>query len=200
MLDLLVSGKTRLKLLTKFFLVPEVRGHLRGLADEFGESTNAIRLELNRFEQGGLLISGMEQNRKVFRANQDHPFFRDITAILRKYIGIDRLVDNVITRLGNVSAAYLVGDLAIGRDTDQIELVLVGEEINTEYLARLSAKAEKLIERKITCSIIPPGQAQQEIEERRDAWKIWDTPDSERNRTLSEVVVSLQSPDRFGSA
>jgi nucleoside-diphosphate-sugar epimerase len=64
LLDLIISGKTRLKLLLKFFLAPEISGHLRGLADEFGESTNAIRLELNRFEQGGLLLSCMEQNRK----------------------------------------------------------------------------------------------------------------------------------------
>ena len=173
MLDLLVSGKTRLKVLTKFFLAPEVHGHLRGLAEEFGESTNAIRLELNRFEQGGLLISGMEQNRKVFRANCSHPLFGDITSILRKHMGVDSLVEHLISRLGNVTSAYLLGNFAIGRDADHLDLVLVGEEINMEYLHRLAAKAEKLISRGIKCTILTRQEEERRIKGRRDVWKIW---------------------------
>ena len=173
MLDLLVSGKTRLKVLTKFFLAPEVYGHLRGLAEEFGESTNAIRLELNRFEQGGLLLSGKEQNRKVFRANHNHPLFGEITSILRKTMGVDSLVDNLISRLGNVTSAWLIGDFAVGRDTDHLDLALVGEEINLEYLARLTAKAEKLISRTINCTIITKEEEERQIKGRRDVWKIW---------------------------
>jgi DNA-binding GntR family transcriptional regulator len=57
MLDTLVTSKTRLKLILKFFLNPGSRAYLRGLAEEFGESSNAVRLELNRFEEAGLLES-----------------------------------------------------------------------------------------------------------------------------------------------
>ncbi|MFZ4522781.1 MAG: ArsR family transcriptional regulator [Bacteroidales bacterium] len=173
MLDLLVSGKTRLKVLTKFFLAPEIRGHLRGLAEEFGESTNSIRLELNRFEQGGLLISDKEQNRKVFRANRNHPLFGDITSILRKHVGVDSLVEQLINRLGNVTSAYLLGDLAVGRDADHIDLVLVGEEINSEYLQRLTVKAEKLISRRINCTILTKEEEEKQIKGRGDVWRIW---------------------------
>ena len=173
MLDLLVSGKTRLKVLTKFFLAPEVYGHLRGLAEEFGESTNAIRLELNRFEQGGLLISGMEQNRKVFRANRNHLLFSDITSILRKHMGVDSLVEQLISRLGNVTSAYLLGDLALGRDADHLDLVLVGEGINLDYLDRLTVKAEKLISRRIKCTVLNQNEEESQINGRRDVWKIW---------------------------
>ena len=173
MLDLLVSGKTRLKVLTKFFLAPEVHGHLRGLAEEFGESTNAIRLELNRFEQGGLLISDMEQNRKVFRANRSHPLFGDITSILRKHMGVDSLVEQLISRLGNVTSAYLLGNFAMGRDADHLDLVLVGEDINLDYLSRLTAKAEKLIRRSINCTILTSEEEKHQINGQKDVWKIW---------------------------
>jgi hypothetical protein len=159
--------------LTKFFLAPEVHGHLRGLAEEFGESTNSIRLELNRFEQGGLLISGKEQNRKVFRANRNHPLFGDITSILRKHMGVDSLVEQLISRLGNVSSAYLLGNFALGRDSDHLDLVLIGEEINVEYLDRLTAKAEKLINRKIHYTILTKDEEESRIKGRRDVWKIW---------------------------
>ena len=146
---------------------------MRGLADEFGESTNAIRLELNRFEQGGLLVSGMEQNRKVFRANHNHPLFGEITSILRKHMGVDSLVEQLISRLGNVTSAYLLGSFALGRDTDHVDLVLVGGEINTEYLHRLTAKVEKLIGRKINCTILTTEEETKQINGRRDVWKIW---------------------------
>jgi len=48
MLDTLVTSKTRLKLILKFFLNPCSSAYLRELAEEFGESSNAVRLELNR--------------------------------------------------------------------------------------------------------------------------------------------------------
>ena len=50
MLDSLITSKTRIKLLLKFFLNTSTHAYLRGLADEFGESTNALRLELNHLE------------------------------------------------------------------------------------------------------------------------------------------------------
>ena len=48
MLDTLITSKTRIKLLMKFFMNPRTRAYLRELASEFGESTNSIRVELNR--------------------------------------------------------------------------------------------------------------------------------------------------------
>ena len=55
MLETLVTSKTRAKLLLKFFLNPSTSAYLRGLADEFGESTNGVRVELNRLMEAGLL-------------------------------------------------------------------------------------------------------------------------------------------------
>jgi len=37
MLDSLITSKTRIKLLLKFFLNTSTHAYLRGLADEFGE-------------------------------------------------------------------------------------------------------------------------------------------------------------------
>ena len=51
MLDTLITSKTRIKLLLKFFLNAQTKSYLRSLEGEFGESTNAIRLELNKFEE-----------------------------------------------------------------------------------------------------------------------------------------------------
>ncbi|MDX9907200.1 MAG: ArsR family transcriptional regulator [Bacteroidales bacterium] len=158
MLDTLITSKTRLKLLLKFFLNSGARAHLRNLESEFGESTNAIRLELNKFEEAGLLKSEIKGNKKVFRANTGHPLFSDIHNILLKTIGFDQIIDRVVTKLGNVEKAYVTGDFARGIDAPIIDLLLVGDDINQEYLVRLATKTEDLIHRKIRYVIFSPAE------------------------------------------
>ena len=53
MLDALITSKTRVRLLVKFFLNPTMKSYLRELASEFEESTNSVRLELNRLKRSG---------------------------------------------------------------------------------------------------------------------------------------------------
>ena len=59
-----------------------------------GESTNAIRLELNKFEKAGLINSIPNGNKKIFSANTSHPLFREIHNILLKHIGIDQIIND----------------------------------------------------------------------------------------------------------
>ncbi len=154
MLDALITSKTRLKLLLKFFLNSNSSSYLRSLESEFGESSNAIRLELNRFEDAGLLKSDTRGNRKYFKADTTHPLFPDIHNILLKYIGFDKIVENVVSKLGDLKCVYVTGEFAQGSDNDVIELIFVCEELDREYLARLIAKAEKLVGRKISYIIL----------------------------------------------
>ncbi|MBW6460096.1 MAG: ArsR family transcriptional regulator [Bacteroidales bacterium] len=158
MLDTLITSKTRLKLILKFFLNSHSRAYLRNLESEFGESTNAIRLELNKLETAGLLKTELIGNKKVFRANTRHPLFSDIHNILLKTIGFDQIIERVVTRLGNVEQAYVTGDFARGIDNPIIDIVLVGREIDREYLMRLAAKTEVLIHRKIRFVIFTPEE------------------------------------------
>jgi hypothetical protein len=148
MLSTLISSKTRVKLLLKFFLNSNTRSYLRSLETEFGESTNAIRIEINRFEQAGMLSSEVIGNKKMFRANVTHPLFKEIHNILLKYVGLDRIVEDVIERLGEVRRVYVVGEFSKGLDSGLIDLVLVGN-IDTNYLVSLIEKTEKLVSRKI---------------------------------------------------
>jgi len=149
MLEALITSKTRIKLMLKFFLNSTSTGYLRGLASEFGESTNSVRPELNRFEEAGLLTSSTDGMKKVFKANTRHPLFSDINRLVRKYVGMDELIDNVIGNLGDPKEVYLIGDLARGIDSPDLNRIIVGEDIDLNYLETLVAKAQKIISRKI---------------------------------------------------
>ncbi len=159
MLEALITSKTRIKLILKFFLNPESSSYLRGLAEEFGESSNAIRVELNRFEQAGLLESKAVGNKKMFRANSEHPLFMDLQHIVKKTFGIDKIVDQLVKQLGDVEKAYLVGSFARGQNGQTIDIVLVGNNLNMEYLLQLITKVEKLIDKKIRYLILAISEA-----------------------------------------
>ena len=158
MLDSIITSKTRIKLLLKFFLNSQTKSYLRNLEQEFGESSNAIRVELNRLEEAGLLESEVIGNRRYFSANQKHPLFFDINNILKKFVGIDQLIDKVTSKIGNLQAAYMTGDFAVGRDSGIIDLVLVGDQLDTQYITLLVTKAEELIKRKIRYLILTQQQ------------------------------------------
>lgn len=133
-----------------------MRAYLRGLADEFGESTNAIRLELNRMEEAGLLCSEEEGNKKVYHANHKHPLFNDIHSIVMKHSGITQIIDEVIERVGDIDKVWVCGDFAVGKDSPLIDLVISGINIDQEYFNILIKKAEKFVTRQIHYTIISP--------------------------------------------
>ena len=127
---------------------------MRNLEQEFGESSNAIRVELNRLEGADLLRSEVKGNRKYFCANTNHPLFKDINNIVKNFVGIDKLIERVINMVGNLESAYITGDLARGIDSQIIDLVLVGQNLDTGYIEQLVSKAENMIERKIRYLIL----------------------------------------------
>ena len=86
MLESLITSKTRIKLLLKFFINPSTKAYLRELAKEFDVSTNSIRLELNRLEGSNLLISQTQGRTVQYQANTKNTLFKDIRNIALKYV------------------------------------------------------------------------------------------------------------------
>jgi len=153
MIDSLITSKTRIKLLIRFFLNPNSKSYLRELASEFGESTNSVRVELNRLADAQILKSESEGRRKVYQANDKHPLFSDIQNIVKKTLGLDQLVERLTSQLGDLKQAFLVGDYAKGIDSGLIDLVLVGD-VEKEQAEKLALKIEKVINRKIRVLIL----------------------------------------------
>lgn len=151
-LSSLITSKTRLKLLIKFFSHPDARGYLRGLAEEFGDSTNAVRLELIKLEEAGLLKSSTQGKRVVYEVNTSNPFYLELASMVSRFLGFDDLVEMVLNKIGYLDAAYVVGDYARGVDSGTINLVLVGlidEEILHDLVRKVSEKISRKIEVKV---------------------------------------------------
>ena len=150
MLNKLITSKTRLRLLIKFFINQANSGYLNGLASELKESTNSIRKELNHLSEAGYLEKFKDQNKVAYKANTNHPLFEILQKVVYKHLGLEEIIERVLERMGPVHQIYLVGDYAKGLDSGNIEVMLIGSKLNTEYIQALEEKTESVIERKVS--------------------------------------------------
>jgi len=166
----LITSKTRLKLLLRFFLNQNLSGYLQGLSKELDENTNSIRVELNRLEEAGLLSSELQGRRKLYQVNLAHPLTSDLTSIVRKVAGIDALVDKVVDNLPGLSQVWICGALARGIQGDSIDCVLIGTDLNSKYIAGLSARVKELTGKKVNTQVLE----QMPNEKREQCLLVWE--------------------------
>ena len=150
MLNSLITSKTRLRLLIKFFISQANKAHLNGLANEFGESTNSIRKELNNLFGAGYLLKSKSNNKIEYNVNPNHPLYETMRKVVMKHLGLEDIVETVLDKMGNVEEILLIGDYAKGVDSGNIEIFLIGKNLNMDYIENLEVKIEKLINRKVT--------------------------------------------------
>ena len=159
-LDKIFTGKIRVQLLTKLLLNPASTVYLRGLERDLGVSSNTVRLELNKLSDMQLIQEHTETintKTKHYTVNTKHPMFKSLRGVIMQYVGLDQIIENVLDKLGNVDEVYLTGDLASGKNSPFVDLVLVGD-IDKAYLYNLIEKAEVLIDKKIRVGLYLPQE------------------------------------------
>jgi hypothetical protein len=154
-LDNIFSGKIRIALLTKLLLNPANKVYLRGLERDLGVSSNTVRVELNKLQDMRLIeVQDDPENTKVknYVVNQAHPMFAMLRGIILQFVGLDQIVDQVVKKLGNLDQVYLTGDLAEGKNSPFVDLIIVGE-VDKLYLYQLIEKVEPLVQKKIRVGV-----------------------------------------------
>lgn len=132
----------------RFFFNPGTKAYLRELSKDLNVSTNAVREELNQLTKTRLLNYHKSGRNVYYTANDQHPLFPELKSMVSKVMGLDQVVESILTRLGDLEKAYIIDDYAEGKDTGIIDLLLVGN-IDQYHLNDLSRKTERYIKRKI---------------------------------------------------
>ena len=164
-LDNIFSGKIRIALLTKLLLNPASKVYLRGLERDLGVSSNTVRLELNKLQEMHLIETQVDSdNTKVknYVVNQGHPMFKTLRGIIMQFVGLDQIVDQIIKKLGVLDQVYLTGDLAEGKNSPFVDLVIVGN-VDKVYMHQLIEKVEPLISKKIRVGLFKPTDFSEDL-------------------------------------
>lgn len=151
--DGIIRSKTRVRILVRFFLNPGQKAYLRELANELRISPGHLKGELDNLSKAGLLSQAKEGRQVNYSANTRHSLFPELHSMVRKAMGMDRILESILRRLGNLEQAFVIDDYAAGKDSGLIDLVLVGD-INRKNLADLTGKTEGYIGRKIRTLVL----------------------------------------------
>jgi predicted transcriptional regulator len=159
----------------RFFFNPGTKAYLRELSKDLNVSTNAVREELNQLTQTKLLTSEKNGRNVYYVANDQHPLFPELKSMVSKVMGLDQVVESILTRLGDLEKAYIIDDYAEGKDTGIIDLVLVGN-IDQYHLNDLSRKTEHYIKRKIRPLVLSKEEFQdfKPTLEKRPHFLVWE--------------------------
>ena len=136
-------------MLIKFFVSAANKGYLNGLANEFNESTNSIRKELNNLSDAGYLLKSKQNNKVIYNADIKHPLFKVLQKIVRQHLGLEEIVETVISRMGDLEIIALTGDYARGIDSGIIKIAVISDSVNSDYLENIKIKIKDKISREV---------------------------------------------------
>jgi DNA-binding transcriptional ArsR family regulator len=146
--DGLITSKMRIRILMRLFLNPNQKTYIRELASEMGSSPSQVSEELKNLNATGLLHVEKKGRQIHYSANQNHPLYPELHSMVNKALGMDRILESILERLGNLEMVLLLDDYAQGKDTGIIDLVLVGN-VDQENLIDIVNKTERYIKRKL---------------------------------------------------
>ena len=84
MLDTLITSRVRRKIIVVYAKYPDYKTHIRGLSALIKEDVGNVYRELRRLEKVGFLLSSKKNNTKIYSANKQSPFIKELQAIVLK--------------------------------------------------------------------------------------------------------------------
>jgi predicted nucleotidyltransferase len=125
-------SKTQQRVLGLLFGQPERSFYATELISLTGGGSGAVQRELARLEQSGLVTARRVGNQKHFQANAESPVYADLSAIVRKTVGLAEPVRESLAQFGSrILAAFVYGSVTKGQDTSasDIDLMLISDRL-----------------------------------------------------------------------
>ena len=124
----ITKSKTKIAILGLFFNEPAGEFYLRQLESITGYSVGNIRREMMKLEKSGLFLSRIMGKMKLYRLNVAHPLYNEIKNIVRKTIGIEGRLKEIIKKYQDIRFAFIYGSFAGGKEKalSDIDLIVIG--------------------------------------------------------------------------
>lgn len=151
--DFIVS-KVRVKLLKTFFENPKEMYHVRELVRRTNEEINAVRRELARMEEAGIVRKEHRGNRLYYWPRTDYSFYSEILEMVCKSTGLGLEIRRNRGKIGKVSFVVFSGEFARQmerKNSEQVDVLVVGDIVLPE-IANIIRKEESKRKQEINYS------------------------------------------------
>lgn len=135
--DFIVS-KVRVKLIKSLLENPKEMYHVRELVRRTSEEINAVRRELSRMEEAGMVKKEARGNRLYYWFRDDYPFFPELLSLVAKTTGLGLNIRKNRGKIGKLSYVVFSGEFVKRhprKDTDQVDVLVVGNVVLPELAA-----------------------------------------------------------------
>lgn len=158
--ELLFPLQYRGKALALLLLQPQRALHVREIARLTGTVAGTMNRELDRLQRAGLLEKRRVGNQLQFCANMQHPVFPELSALLRKTIGLaDVLTLALMPAADRIVVAFVFGSIARAGETaaSDVDVIIIGRVEFGEAI-HLLYDAQSDLQREINPKVYSPDE------------------------------------------
>lgn len=152
----IITSKVRIKVIELFFSDITEMYHVRGIVRATDEEINAVRRELERLEEAGILKNEKRGNRLYYWVRDDYPFFGDLLSIVAKTTELGAEIIENKRKIGKLNYVMFSGSFVKreeGGKEDEVDILVVGDVVLPE-LAAIIRKEEAKREREINYTVM----------------------------------------------
>jgi predicted nucleotidyltransferase len=131
--------------------------------------TGAVQRELARLAGAGLVTITTVGNQKHYRANANSPVFVELRGLILKTVGlVNPLRDALQPLVGKITAAFVYGSVAKGRDTakSDIDVLVIGDRPSYREVYAAMQRAEAVLGRAVNPNLFTVAEWKEKIAER----------------------------------
>ncbi len=143
--DFIVS-KVRVKVLKSLLENPKEMYHVREIVRRTGEEINAVRRELQRMEEGGMVKKESRGNRLYYWFNYEYPYFQELLQMVSKATGLGFAIRKNRGKIGKISYVMFSGEFVRHeerKDPDQVDVLVVGDVVLPELASVIRQEETK---------------------------------------------------------
>ncbi|GAB1386667.1 hypothetical protein MASR1M59_18150 [Melaminivora sp.] len=158
--ELLFPNQYRRKVLALLLMQPDQKMHLREIARQTQAAPGTLKKELDALCRVGLLSSERVGNQVQFQANQGHPVFAELQALIRKTTGLADVLRQALLPLGDqVTLAFVFGSMASGsaHAGSDVDLLVVGSA-SFAQVVEATYVAQAQLGREINPKVMTPAE------------------------------------------
>ncbi|MFP5226283.1 MAG: nucleotidyltransferase domain-containing protein [Acidobacteriota bacterium] len=151
----LLFGQTKGRILALLYGAPEQTFFIRQIARQIDGSVGTVQRELGLLADIGLILRSEIGNQVFYRANQEHPDFPELRALVAKTSGVFQMLRAALAPISDkIRMAFVYGSVARGEEkaASDIDLMVIGS-VSLDDVLDAVAPAEKQLGRPVNPTI-----------------------------------------------
>lgn len=143
--DFMIS-RVRTRIMELFFSRPEDIFYVREIARTVKEETNAVRRELERMVEYGMLKREERGNRLYYLVNKKYLFYPELQQMVAKSSGLGKRILQLRSKLGTLDFVMFSGKFIrrVRPHQDEVDILIIGDVVLPELQALIKEEEAKL--------------------------------------------------------